>query len=116
MILNKIKEKLEEIDSLVYYGAVDNEVKESVWNYIVFNRGPLKPSSTKTSYSYSYDIHIIRENYIPEGLEIEVINKMLEIEGMKLKDEEHQFNYIVKPNTNIVVEMLTLHFIKAKKA
>ena len=115
MILNQINEKLEEIDSLVFYGAVDNEVKESVWNYIVFNRGKLKPSSNKTGYTYSYDIHIVRENYIPEDLEIEVINKILEIEGMRLKDEEHEFNYIVKPNTNIVVEMLSLSFIKARK-
>ncbi len=115
MILNEIKQKLEQIDQRVYYGAVDNEVKETVWNYIVFNRVKFKPSQNKTSYSQYYDVHIIRENFIPEDIEIAVINKMLEINGMRLAEDDCLYEYIVKPNTNVVIEMVTIRFVKAKK-
>lgn len=115
MILEDIKNKLEQIDNRVYYGIVDKEVKETLWNYIVFNRVKFKASSNKTGYSYYYDVHIIRENFIPEDLEIEVINKILEISGMRLSEDDFQYEYIEKPNTNIVIEMLSIRFVRAKK-
>ena len=115
MILDDIKNQLEAVDQRIYYGMVDDEVRETVWNYIVFNRVTLKSAPNKTGYSDYYDVHIIRENFIPEGLDIEVINKMLEIDGMRLAGTDGSYNYIQKPNTNIVVEMLTLHFVRARK-
>lgn len=115
MILDDIKKKLEEIDPKIYYGMVDDEVRETLWNYIVFNRVSLKPATNRTGYSDYYDVHIIRENFIPEGLDIDVINKMLEIEGVRLADGECSYNYVQKPNTNIVVEMLTIRFLRARK-
>lgn len=115
MILEDIKGKLEQIDKRVYYGAVDEEVKETLWNYIVFNRAKFKASQNKTGYSYYYDVHIVRENFIPEDLEIDVINKILEISGMRLAEDDCLYSYIVKPNTNVVIEMLTIRFVRAKK-
>lgn len=115
MILDDIKTKLEEVDEKVYYGMVDDEVRETVWNYTVFNRVSLKPVQNRTGYSDYYDVHIIRENFVPEGLDIEVINKMLEIDGMRLAGGDGSYNYVKKPNTNIVVEMLTLQFVRARK-
>lgn len=115
MILDDIKTKLEEIDQKVYYGMVDEEVREIVWDYIVFNRSTLKAHPNRTGYVDYYDVHIIRENFVPEGLEIEVINKMLEISGMRLADGDNTYTYVQKPNTNIVIEMLTLHFVRARK-
>lgn len=115
MILDDIKTKLEEVDTKVYYGMVDDEVRETVWDYIVFNRVSLKAAPNRTGYSDYYDVHIIRENFVPEGIDIEVINKMLEIHGMRLADGDGSYNYVQKPNTNIVVEMLTLHFVRARK-
>lgn len=115
MILDDIKTKLEEIDPRVYYGMVDDEVKTTVWDYIVFNRVRFKAATNKTGYSYYYDIHIVRENFVPEDLEIEVINKVLEIPGMRLADSDCSYNYVMKPNTNVVVEMLSMSFVRAKK-
>lgn len=115
MILDEIKTKLEEIDKKVYYGMVDDEMRDTVWNYIVFNRSSLKPSTNRTGYSDYYDVHIIRENFVPEGLDIEVIGKMLEIAGMRLADGDCTYNYVWKPKTNIVVEMLTIRFVRARK-
>lgn len=116
MILNDIQTKLKELDDNVFYGMVDSSMQETMWNYIVFNRTLMKPNANKTGYSDYYTVHIIREDWIPEGFEIEVINKMLEIEGMRLAGNDGEYTYVPKPNTNIVVEMLSIDFVKAKKA
>jgi hypothetical protein len=115
LILNDIETKLKEIDSRVYYGIVDDEVRKTLWNYIVFNRTRFKSTGNKTGYADGYDVHIVRENFVPEGVDLEVIEKMQEINGLKLANEDGDYNYIRKPNTNIVVEMLTLHFVRARK-
>lgn len=116
MILNEIKQKLEEIDSHVFYGMVDDSMQKTLWNYIVFNRNVMKENQNRTGYTDYYTVHIIREEWIPEGLEIEVINKMLEINGMRLSGADAIYTYVPKPNTNIVVEMLSIGFMRAKKA
>ena len=115
MILNDIKAKLTEIDSNVFYGMVDSSMKETVWDYIVFDRKALKLNPSKSSYTEVYAVHIIREDFIPEGLEVEVINKMLEINGMKMSGDDGIYTYVQKTNTNIVVEMFSVEFIRAKK-
>ena len=116
MILNEIQTKLKELDEHVFYGMVDNSMQETLWNYIVFNRTTMKPNQNKTGYTDYYTVHIIREEWIPEGFEIDVINKMLEINGMRLAGNDAVYSYVPKPNTNIVVEMLSIDFMKAKKA
>ena len=115
MVLEKIKEKLEEIDSNTFYGIVDNKMKDMQWDYIVFDRKRLSTNSNKSGYTYTYNVHIVRENFIPEGLEIEVINKMEEIAGIRFSGNDGEYNYDLKPNTNKVVEILTLEFVKAVK-
>lgn len=115
MVLNELRDKLEQLDDNVFYGAVDNRMKEALWNYIVFNRVRLRIPTNKTSYSDYFDVHIVREEYIPEGLDTEVIEKVLEIEGMRLASEDGIYNYVKKDNTNNVVEMLTLRFVRARK-
>lgn len=115
MLLNDIQDKLEELDNNVFYGVVDPRMKEALWNYIVFNRTRLKSSANKTGYSDHFDVHIIRENFIPEGFDTEVIAKILEIDGVRLASEDGIYNYVQKNNTNIVVEMLTLSFVRARK-
>lgn len=115
MILEEIKQQLETIDSRVYYGMVDDRVRETVWDYIVFNRTNVKRTGNRTGLADYYDVHIIRENFIPEGIDVEVIEKMLEISGMNLSSDDGSYTYVQKPNTNTVVEMLTLHFVRARK-
>ena len=115
MILDDITKKLEQIDPIVFYGAVDSTVKDTLWNYIVFNRTVMKPSASKSGYTDGYSVHIIRENFIPEGLAEEVIEKMLEIAGMRESGNDMQYQYIVKPNTDTVIEMLSIDFVKPRK-
>ncbi len=115
MILDVIKEKLMEIDKQVYYGMADRSIKESLWNYIVFDRKIVRPNQNKTGFSYYFSVHIVREEYIPEGLDMQVIKKMQEIPGIKLAGTDMEYIYEVKPKTDTVVEMLSIDFVKAEK-
>lgn len=115
MILDEIKEKLQEIDPNIFYGAVNKRMKEEIWDYIVFNRTVLKSNANKTGFTDGYVVHIVREEWIPEGTAEQVIEKMLEIAGMKLAGSDSEYTYTVKPKTDAVVEMLSIEFVKARK-
>lgn len=116
MILNEITEKLQQIDNKVFYGAVDtNAVKNMAWNYTVFNRQVTSISANKTGFTDKYIVNVVRENFVPEGLDKQVIDKMLEIDGVRVSGADIQYTYLMKPNTNTVIEMLTIEFIKARK-
>lgn len=118
MILDEIRNQLETVDPNVFYGLVDDERLKQldfVCDYIVFNR--VKPSygANLTSISDYFDVHIIRENFIPEDMDIAVIEAMSKIAGVRRAKEDGAYNYVRKPNTNAVLEMLTLHFVRARK-
>ena len=116
MLLIDIKTKLEELDPCVYYGMMTKDPDEvPVWDYIVFNRVKLQNNTDKNSFGDVFAVHIIRENFIPEGLDVAVIAKMREIPGVRLKSEDGTFNYMQKGKTDTVVEMLTLTFVRARK-
>ena len=97
------------------YGVVKRSRNETLWNYTVFNRNVMKPSQNKTSYSEHYSVHVVRENFLPEGLVLEVIHKMLEIAGMRLAGTDIQYTYTTKPNTDKVVEMASIEFVRPVK-
>lgn len=121
MLLDDVKKTLKEIDPLVFYGLVPSNLEDEngeevdVWDYIVFNRSKLKNHANKTSYSDHFEVHIVREEYIPEGIDIEVITKLTALPGVKLADDDCVYDYMMKPNTNTVVEMLTMTFTRGRK-
>ena len=114
-ILGKIQDTLEEFELPVYYGRTFCKEKDR-WNYFVFNRRDFdKSGKSNMDYNYYYQIHIIMENYIPEGYEQEVIKRITENTKLKLINQPNTFNYTTKNNTDMVVEMLTLVFTKTLK-
>jgi hypothetical protein len=115
LILEDIETKLKEIDDEVFYGMVDNSVETGEWNYIVFSRKSMSTSDSKKGYSDRFQVAIVRENYIPDGLCEQVISKMCEIAGMRIASTDCRYTYTRKPNTNTVVELLTIEFVKARK-
>lgn len=121
MLLNDVKDVLEKFDKFVFYGltppVIRDEDGEEVdeWNYTVFNRTKLKNSTNKTSYTDAFDVHIVREEFIPEGTDVELIEKLTAIPGVRLAGDDGVFDYALKPGTNHVVEMLTLSFVRARK-
>lgn len=115
MILQDIKNKLEEIDENVFYGAADKSMREKFWNFIVFGRTRLKTPANKTGYTDGFIVSIFREEFIPDGLAEEVIEKVCEINGMKLAGTDSEYDYVMKPNTDVVAEVLSIEFIRARK-
>lgn len=115
MILEDIQQKLEQIDSKVFYGKVDEKAISEDWNYIVFMRKRLSFDAQKNSFSDRFVIAVIRENFIPDGLENDIIEAMRTIPGVKLSSTDGEYNYVQKPNTNTVIEILTLEFVRARK-
>ena len=115
VILEDIESKLREVAPCVYYGMVDKSRKETEWNYIVFNRKSIKHSGNRTADTDYFDVHIIRENYIPDKFEDGIITRLCALPGVRLASADSVYQYVAKPNTNIVVEMLTISFIRARK-
>ena len=114
MILQTINDKLLEIDPNVFYGAVKNSMKETLWNYVVFNRTTKRQNENKTGYTEIYAVHIVRENWLDEGLEEAVIKKVCEIAGMRMIGEG-SYTYVMKPNTDTVIEMFSVEFARPIK-
>ena len=115
MILNDIRETLKEIDENVFYGAVHSRMKETLWNYIVFNRVKLEPSENRTGYRNLYAVHLVREEYIPEGEEERLIKALKSIKGVRVASDGGSYDYTTKPSTDTVVEMFSINFIIPRK-
>lgn len=114
-ILGDIQKALESFGLPVWYGRTFSKEKDK-WDYFVFNRTTInKSGSSKVDFNYNYQIHIIMEDYIPEGFEMAVINAITSKTKLKLSATPMQFNYVTKNNTDMVVEMLTIEFTKPFK-
>lgn len=113
---SKIKEKLLEIDSNVYYGIIPDNVEIETLDYFVFGQSKMRKSGTSSNDLNGYwYVVIVREEYIHDDVIKQVISKLTEIHGLRLADGDYEYNYIQKGNTNIIVEMCTLTFTKMKK-
>lgn len=93
----------------VWYGAC-REKKLDYWNYFVINR--LKTTKNNTSrldYQTFYQVHIIHEDYIPEGYVERVIEALCQKDefGTKLRptNDDVTYDYTFKGNTGMVVEI-----------
>jgi hypothetical protein len=107
---------LQELDPETYYGAYDYANKtDVVFNYTVFDRSKLSRNENRTGYSVYFNVHIVRENFIPEGLVIDYIHKMEEIPGVRFAGNDCEFVYTTKPNTSTVIEMASLVFVRSVK-
>lgn len=113
---NKIKEKLLEIDSTVFYGMVPDNIELKELNYIVFNSRKLrKKGSSSNDLSGYWNVAIVREDYIADELVQQVIDSLTSLAGLRLADTDFNYEYFTKGGTNTVVEILVLQFTKMKK-
>lgn len=113
-LLVDIRKSLEKIDKKVCYGkSFDDYVKENGFDFIVFSRKGMKKS--KRDITRTFEVSIVRENYIPEGLDIKIIRAITENTCLKFpNDQEMPYNYIRKGDTSDLVEILTLTFVKTE--
>lgn len=112
-LLEKINNCLKSFNMPVYYGKSFCKANDK-WNYIVFNRQSFsKGGSSNNDYIFYYQVHIIQEHFIMEGLESEIIRAMKEQCNLKFTGQA-QYNYVTK-NDSVIVEILTLQFSRTVK-
>lgn len=109
-MLNEIKEALKKDGLPVFYGRVPENEEIETWDYYVFDRSRLEKSGN-INYKQYFRVHIINEDFIPEGKEIKIIDLIKGIPGMRLADTPVKYDYMLKGNTDMVVEMATITFV-----
>ena len=103
----------------VWYGAC-REKQLDKWNYFVFNRWKTtKNNQSRADFQTFYQVHVVHEDYIPEGY-VETVIKALEAQddpGTKLKAtaDDITYSYTFKGNTNMVVEIANITFFHPEK-
>lgn len=121
-ILDEIEEKLKELAAAetcpmeaVEYGMLPPGTEINRYNYLVFSRTTIgKRGTSRGDFNEYYAVGVVHENYIPDGYIYEVIKKMTEIKGMRLADQDIQFDYARKSGTDMVVEVASVVFTKAR--
>lgn len=114
-MLNEISTALESTGKTVFYGQAGKLDGSEVWDYIVFFRDTLQPSANKTGMTETYTVAIVQDEYVDDATIEAVLKAMLAIKGVRLSQNPSQFDYSVKPNTDVVLEMLTLSFTRPWK-
>lgn len=115
--LDMIKDALATIDGdKVFYGLAAKLGKKDPWNYTVFSRASTDPSDNLTSFSDIYEVAVVREEYVPEGMLFDVLAAVDHIPGLKLaKGRPIEYRYDLKSGTSDTVEMMVVRFAKSRK-
>lgn len=113
-MLKAIEKKLKSEELPVFYGLVPETEEIEVWNYIVFNRGNMEKAGNVNFKQY-YEVHMIYEEYVPEKAVMDMIIKIEKIPGMRVADAPITHQYVLKGNTDMVVEMATITFVRTVK-
>lgn len=107
-LLSTIRDKLLTVNKNVFYGSAD-QLNE--WDYIVFMRQRTNITDRIKKALY-FSVAVVAEDYIEEDMEEKVIKAMTSIPGMKVADSDISYEYTIKPNTNTVVELMVITFVK----
>ena len=102
------------MDPKTFYGTAAKIGRKDPWDYTVFGRENATMSANQTSLSTVYPVAVVRENYVPEGMEDQIVSAMRTIPGMK-PTGEILFEYMVKPDSTDVVEMMVIRFSRSRK-
>ena len=100
------------------YGLINSELKN--FNLLVFRRAKTGCSGKRGEPGQDYfKVHIIKENYIPEGAVQEVID-VLEApsaDGIKFKltGDPVTYDYSSKGSSDVVIEMATVTFTRPER-
>lgn len=99
-----------------YYGAC-NEKDLQEWNYFVFNRKTTSKASNRMDWQTQYELHIIHEEYIPDGYVEKVIKRLEEQKNVKLRvtADPVSYDYTFKGKGDTVVEIATITFFHPEK-
>lgn len=118
-MLNEIKTVLAELKTdtdvpmeAIFYGVCTEDL--SKWNYFVFNRvRSSRPGDAE--WNEYYTVNIIHEDYVPEGYVEKVIKAIKAAAHMRVSGDV-TYAYVQKSNTQMVVEVASIVFVKNEKA
>lgn len=120
-MLNELKNALEivknelNLEAVCYGGVKENDIPGD-WNYIVFERtNSSRAGTSKCDFNTYYDVHIVHENYVPEGYEFKLIQTVLEKTKLRLAQNDIRYDYTKKNNTDAVIEIATVTFTLPQK-
>ena len=114
-MLRAIEEKLFEISDKVFYGSADDVENTALWNYVVFSRDKTSRATNNTGYTDYFTVAIIHEDYVPDEMVEETIDKLEALPGVRLAKTDVDYYYSRKPSTNAVIEIATLTFSRARR-
>lgn len=113
-MLDKIRDTLQDFGK-TYYGKATPKENEA-WNYYVFRRASIrKKGSGGTDFTRYYTVAIVKEDYIPEGHEFEVIKAICEKTRMRLADVDIAYDYVTRGATDLVIEVAMITFAEHLK-
>ena len=83
----------------------------------MFNRKKMDKASNRVDYQTFYQVHVVHEDYIPEGYIQKVIETLEAQKDAKLKAtaDPVEYNYTFKNNTDMVVEIATITLFHPEK-
>ena len=114
-MLSDIKTALEALGLPVYYGAAGTLSGEDVWDYVVFYRTTIEPTGNKRGLAETYEVALVREEAIPDETISGAIRAMTALPGVRFAGTGGTYQYTTKPNTDQVIEILTLDFVRPFK-
>lgn len=114
-ILDEIYTKLKTLNNNVWYGMTEDITNLDELDYLVFFRDYTTYYQEKKSFSDYYTVAIVKENYIPVDYFLQVVEVMESITGMKVSNDNINYDYTKKPNTDVTIEIATINFVKARK-
>lgn len=114
-ILDEIYTKLKTLNDNVWYGMTEDITNLDELDYLVFFRDYTTYYQEKKSFSDYYTVAIVKENYIPVDYFLQVVEVMESITGMKVSNDNINYDYTKKPNTDVTIEIATINFVKARK-
>lgn len=112
--LDAINDALSVLGYPIHYGTAANIDKSQPWNYLVFSRDNISGNTNLSSYDTRYAVAVIHEDFVPEEDFRHVVAAMTSIPGMRFSGEA-QFDYMAKPGTTNVVELMVVRFNKPEK-
>ncbi len=112
-MLDKIREALKPF-GVTYYGNA-TPANTDPWDYYVFRRSNLKKASNGVDFVRHYAVAIVKENYIPEGHEFEIIDAIRKATKMRLANVDITYSYVYKGQTDLVVEVALITFAEPLK-
>lgn len=124
-VIKAIRDVLEELATdktepmgSVYYGACQERVLDA-WNYFVYNRRKTTKSSNRLDFQTYYEVHIVHEDYIPEGYVERVVKALEDYKDVTLRvtadDIDYDYTFKGGANTNTIIEIATITLYHPEK-